>query len=78
MIGGSAMKISPYQMLLEAWASFFWPNFSRFETQQGASFLCDMIVAYILEQNGYRRPSYNRLRNEGINFEVHERHFCVM
>jgi hypothetical protein len=47
-------------------------SLSSFETQPGASFLRDNIVSYI-EENGYRRPSYNRLRNDGLNFEVYER-----
>jgi hypothetical protein len=55
----------------------FRPSLTRFDTQPGASFLRDLIVAYI-EQNGYRRPSYNRLRNESINFEEYESQFRLM
>ena len=56
---------------------FFRLSLSRFETQSGASFCRDMIVSYI-EQNGYHRPAYNRLRNESINFEEYERQFHLM
>ena len=58
-------------------SEIFRPSLTRFDTQPGASFLRDLIVAYI-EQNGYRRPSYNRLRNESINFEEYESQFCLM
>ena len=48
------------------------PSLSRFQTQQAGSFLRDAIVTYI-EENAYRRPNYNRRRNEGIlNFEQYE------
>ena len=49
-------------------SEIFRPSLSHFHSQPGASFLRDMVVSYI-EENGYRRPSYNRLRNEGVNFE---------
>jgi hypothetical protein len=48
------------------------PSLSKFNTQAGASLLRNRIVSYI-EENGYRRPSYNRLRNDGVNFEEYER-----
>ena len=50
------------------------PSLTRFQSPPGASFLRDAIVKYI-EQNGYRRPNYNRIRNEEqvvVNFEVYE------
>jgi hypothetical protein len=51
------------------------PSLTKFHSQPGASFLRDVIVKYI-EQNGYRRPSYNRIRNEEqqelVNYEVYE------
>ena len=52
------------------------PSLSTFEAQAGVSFLRDNIVSHI-EENGYRRPSYNRLRNDGLNFEVYERHHLM-
>jgi DDE superfamily endonuclease len=58
-------------------SEIFRPSLSRFENQPGASFLRDMIVSYV-EENGYRRPSYNRLRNERVNFEEYERQFRLM
>ena len=53
------------------------PNLTRFRGQTGTSFLRDMILNHI-EENGYRRPSYNRLRNDDnktttlLNFEEYE------
>jgi DDE superfamily endonuclease len=50
------------------------PSLSQFHSQPGVSFLRDVILKHI-EENGYRRPSYNRLRNEGdgvLNFEEYE------
>jgi hypothetical protein len=49
------------------------PSLSTFETQAGVSFLRDNIVSCI-EENAYRRPSYNRLRNDGLSFEEYEHH----
>jgi hypothetical protein len=49
-----------------------------FHNQSGNSFLRDMIVKHI-EENGYRRPCYNRIRNDDsnnattlLNFEEYE------
>ena len=56
------------------------PSLSRFETQQGVSFLRDNIVSHI-EENGYRRPAYNRHRNDGVaalSFEVYEDRHSLM
>ena len=53
------------------------PSLSTFEIQPGVSFLRDNIVSYI-EENGYRRPSYNRLRNDQVNFEVYETQHRLM
>ena len=53
------------------------PSLTRFRNQPGTSFLRDMIVKHI-EENGYRRPCYNRLRNDDsnlttlLNFEEYE------
>ncbi|KAI2498388.1 nuclease [Fragilaria crotonensis] len=51
------------------------PSLRKFRSPPGASFLRDIIVKHI-EKNGYRRPSYNRTRNEEqddlVNFEVYE------
>jgi hypothetical protein len=50
------------------------PSLTKFRSPPGASFLRDIIVKHI-EQNGYRRPSYNRIRNEEqelVNYEVYE------
>jgi hypothetical protein len=50
------------------------PSLSQFSSQPGVSFLRDVILKHI-EENGYRRPCYNRLRNEGdgaLNFEEYE------
>ncbi|KAI2508591.1 nuclease [Fragilaria crotonensis] len=54
------------------------PNLTPFRSQPGTSFLRDMIVKHI-EENGYRRPCYNRLRNDDsnststlLNFEEYE------
>ena len=51
------------------------PSLSTFETQPGVSFIRDNIVSHI-EENGYRRPSYNRNHtNDGVGalrFEVYE------
>jgi hypothetical protein len=42
------------------------PNLTRFCNQPGNSFLRDMIVKHI-DENGYRRPCYNRIRNDDSN-----------
>ncbi|KAI2498843.1 nuclease [Fragilaria crotonensis] len=55
----------------------FRPSLTPFENQQGASFLRDKILSYI-EKNGFRRPAYNRLRNDSLNFEEYEREFQLM
>jgi hypothetical protein len=54
------------------------PNLTRFRGLPGTSFLRDTIIKHI-EENGYRRPSYNRLRNDRsatatttLNFEEYE------
>ncbi len=54
------------------------PSLTRFRSQRGTSFLCDMIVKHS-EENGYRRPCHNRLRNNDsnntmtlLNFEEYE------
>ncbi len=54
------------------------PSLTRFCNQPGTSFLRDMIVKHI-EENGYRRPCYNRIRNNDsnnattlLNFEEYE------
>ena len=51
------------------------PSLRKFCCPLGASFLRDIIVKHI-EQNGYRRPSYNRTRNaeqeDLVNFKVYE------
>ncbi|KAI2494127.1 PIF1-like helicase [Fragilaria crotonensis] len=52
-------------------------SLTPFENQQGASFLRDKILSYI-EKNGFRRPAYNRLRNDSLNFEEYEREFQLM
>jgi hypothetical protein len=54
-------------------SKIYCPSLSTSETQAGVSFLRNKIVPFFLE-NGYRLPSYNRLRNNGLNYEVYERH----
>jgi hypothetical protein len=49
------------------------PSLTKFCSPPGA-FLRDIIVKHI-EQNGYHRPSYNRIRNEEhelVNYQVYE------
>jgi hypothetical protein len=58
-------------------SEIFRPSLSLFENQQGTSFLRENIVSYI-EKNGFRRPAYNRLRNDTINFEGYETDFELM
>jgi DDE superfamily endonuclease len=58
-------------------SEIFRPSLSRFEKQQGTSFLREHIVSYI-ERNGFRRPAYNRLRNDTINFEGYESEIELM
>ena len=54
------------------------PHLTEFRSQTGTSFLRDVILKHIKE-NGYRRPSYNRLRNSDnktptpLNFEEYKR-----
>ena len=55
----------------------FRQSLTPFENQQGASFLRDKIVSHV-EKNGFRRPPYNRLRNNTLNFEEYEREFQLM
>lgn len=52
------------------------PSLSTFEIQAGVSFLRDNIVSHI-EENGYRCPSYNRLCNDCLNFELCECHLLM-
>ena len=51
-------------------------SLSELETQTGVSFLHNNIESYI-EENGYHCPSYSRLCNAALNFEVYEYHHLM-